>query len=257
MDEHWLHVGRDLAGKAVGLGRKERLALVRQRAHELERSPHSIGRFLALAEFLAPFELDGTIQEQLPLGVIEVIQRVHLKDPSIAQDMLDETIKKGMTYREALKRIEDLTNSIKDTDERSNYRPDKAIYMDIVATLGMYTVRDLKFECLGGYKWCLSSVSSSWKIVGLDLALVSEADTIYSFNRGFKNFARNVFLANNEYDHVLVEFVSHTSWMHFFNYCQHIKKNADVVVKLHGFADGEIRPDRKAWAHLTKKDTEA
>lgn len=257
MDEHWLHIGRDLAGKAVGLGRKERLALVRQRAHELERSPHSVGRFLALAEFLAPFEIDATLQEQLPLGVIEVIQRVHLKDPSIARAMLDETIDKGMTYREALKRIADLTRFIEDTDEKNNFRPDKAIYDEIVVRLGMYTVDDLKFDCLGGYKWCLSSVSSSWKIADLDLAVVSEADTVYSFNRGFKNFARNIFLANNEYDHVLVEFVSQPSWMQFYKYCQYIKKNADVVVRLYGFNDGEIRPDRKAWAHLTKKDTEA
>ena len=241
MDEGWIEIGRELGRQSASLAKKkDRVALVRQRAKESGRSPHTVGRFIVLAEFLEQFEIDPADEARLPVGVIEVIHRVDAKDRRLARSMMAELIEKGMTYREALKKMDVLTESLKNAGAGDD-GPSEYMYVRISSCLGHHTPEDLDYIRPSSYDSSLSSVSSSWKLDKINIAFISEADAMYTFKRGFKNFARNVFLAKDEYDFVIVECLDQSSYDRLCMYEEKAIEMRRNAILLYGFVKhGEI-----------------
>lgn len=207
---HWTTIGFDLAQQIDGMNKGQRVSHVRTCAASFGLSPHTVRRFVVLAQFAKTLGISGPQATTLPVGTMEIVYRIHDHHPAEAKVALDDLLRGDLSYGDALKRLDKIKAS--DGDSRGSVPEHDLIRGRIASLLGMNDPADLvEVRSIDSGSSRLSKPTCLFKVGDRKISYVSEATMVAENRRGIRNLCRTVILSACESDIVVVSFMSDAS----------------------------------------------
>lgn len=198
----WVEIGRSLIQDAHSLRKRERVALVRDRAKSLSRSPHTVQRYSVLVGFLERLGFSDAEMTELNAATMEVVLRMHALDPDLAMSTIQELREGRLTHRATMARVKALQPSQEPRELAEVSVPLRRKVTELLGWGSRFEIIDLR----NGGQTYLSCPLALFRVDGELCAFVSELDFIARGKRGVLQLTRDAVLATSEAEYVFVMF---------------------------------------------------
>ena len=208
MPNHWTEIGRLLAAHLRGLDTKGRVAHVRQDASRLGLAPHTLRRYVVLADFLEQVGIGQDEARHLPIAPLEVVLRIRTLDPPSAMKALHAMRAGTLTLRAAVAMEKRLRARVVSQSENSQppARPDAQdpIPQAVGDLCGCRIGELLDVERSDDLRWRLAGPDRLWMRGETTIAYLDEGLLSYADGFGTVALARRAIVAAAVFDHVVL-----------------------------------------------------